>query len=566
VSFKVAKVQDVAQGVQKDQFTVVSREQKDSLEDLDPVYRQLLDEPVTAVIAVMGGDGRPWLTPVWFNYTGGTVLLNLAEHRRKTQWIRRNPQVTMLLMNPKNPYHWVRPSTPAPSRPMACATRPWTSGGCCSSAASTASPSSGSPRRPGRASTRRLAPASRRGQGRPGGAPVSSWPRVAVVGGSLGGLTAALVLRDLGCEVDVFERSTAELESRGAGIVVLDETVRYFRERTDLEVDRLTTATGFLRYLGRDGAVVYEEPRRYRYSSWHTIYRALLGCFGRGRYHLGKEVAGFRQRGERVEVGFADGATAAYDLLVCADGISSGARARLQPQARPAYAGYVAWRGVVEERRLGRGARDLLADSICYQVIPNSHILLYPIPALDGSVAPGRRLANFVWYRNYAAGEALDDLMTDRDGVRRDVTLPPGAARDAHLEELRAVAEARLAPQLAEVVQRTERPFVQVIFDIEVDQMAFGRVCLLGDAAFALRPHAAAGTAKAAADAWALAEALAATQGDVEAALPRWERRQLAVGRAVLERTRRNGNKSQFAGTWRPGDPELVFGLYEPGR
>jgi 2-polyprenyl-6-methoxyphenol hydroxylase-like FAD-dependent oxidoreductase len=76
--------------------------------------------------------------------------------------------------------------------------------------------------------------------------------------------------------------------------------------------------------------------------------------------------------------------------------------------------------------------------------------------------------------------------------------------------------------------------------------MAFGRVCLTGDAAFALRPHAAAGTAKAAADAWALAEALAATHGDVEAALPRWERRQLAVGRAVLERTRRNGDKSQF--------------------
>jgi PPOX class probable F420-dependent enzyme len=107
VSFKVAKVLDVAQGVQEDQFTVVSRDEKESLDDLDPVYRQLLDEPVTAVIAVMGGDGRPWLTPVWFNYSGDKVLLNLAEHRRKTEWVRRNPQVTMLLMNPKNAYHWV---------------------------------------------------------------------------------------------------------------------------------------------------------------------------------------------------------------------------------------------------------------------------------------------------------------------------------------------------------------------------------------------------------------------------------------------------------------------------
>ena len=395
---------------------------------------------------------------------------------------------------------------------------------------------------------------------------MSRWPRVAVVGGSLGGLTAALVLRDLGCEVDVFERSAAELESRGAGIVVLDETVRYVRERTDLDLDQLTTATGVLRYLGRDGRVVYEEPRRYRYSSWHTIYRALLGCFGRRRYHLGRELVGFHQQGEHVELRFADGSAAAYDLLVCADGIASNARALLQPQARPAYAGYVAWRGTVDERQLSRGVRDLLADSICYQIVPNSHILLYPIPAVDGSVAPGRRLANFVWYRNYAAGKELDDLMTGTDGVRRDLTLPPGAAREPHLRELRAVAAAQLAPQFTEVVQRTKLPFVQVIFDIEVAQMAFGRVCLIGDAAFALRPHAAAGTAKAAADAWAFADALAATQGDIQAALPRWERHQLAVGRAVLQRTRRNGNKSQFEGTWRPGDPELVFGLYQPGR
>jgi PPOX class probable F420-dependent enzyme len=107
VSFTVARVLDVSQGVQKDQFTVGSRDQKESLEDLDPAYKQLLDEPVTAVIAVMGSDGRPWLTPVWFNYAGDKVLVNLAEHRRKTEWMRRNPQITVLLMNPENPYHWV---------------------------------------------------------------------------------------------------------------------------------------------------------------------------------------------------------------------------------------------------------------------------------------------------------------------------------------------------------------------------------------------------------------------------------------------------------------------------
>jgi 2,6-dihydroxypyridine 3-monooxygenase len=395
---------------------------------------------------------------------------------------------------------------------------------------------------------------------------MGAWPRVAVVGGSLGGLTTALVLRDLGCQVAVFERSTAELESRGAGIVVLDTTLRYFRERTDLDVDRITTSTGFLRYLDRRGDVIYEEPRRYRYSGWHTIYRALLGRLDPGTYRLGSEMVGFEQAGGPVVVHFADGSSSRHDLLVCADGIASVARAKLQPSARPLYAGYVAWRGTVPEARLSAEVRELLADSIVYQVLPNSHMLVYPIPAIDGSVEPGCRLANFVWYRNYATGDELGDLMTDRWGLRHELSLPPGAAREPHLRALHEGAGELLAGQLTEVVHRTERPFVQVICDVAVDRMAFGRVCLLGDAAFALRPHAAAGTAKAAADAWALAAALQATRGNVEEALPGWERRQLQLGRAVLERTRRNGDKSQFEGTWRPGDPELVFGLYEPGR
>ncbi len=392
------------------------------------------------------------------------------------------------------------------------------------------------------------------------------WPRVAVIGGSLGGLFAALLLRDLGCQVDVYERAVAELESRGAGVAVLETTTRYFRERTSLALDEFTTTTDWLRYLERDGSVSYQAPLQYRYSGWHTLYRALLGCLGDGAYHLGEEACGFQQRGDQVEVRFASGASATCDLLVCADGIASTARATLQPQARPAYAGYVAWRGTVVEEDLSPRVRELLADSLVFQVMPYSHIVMYLIPGLDGTVEPGRRLANFVWYRNYGAGAELDDLMTDRRGVRRNLSLPPGAARPAHLDELRATAASQLAPPLAEVVERTERPFLQVIFDVEVERMAFGRVCLLGDAAFALRPHVAAGTAKAAADAWALTEALAAAGGDVVAALPRWEREQLAVGRAVLARTRRNGEKSQVTCTWRPDDPELVYGLYEPGR
>jgi 2,6-dihydroxypyridine 3-monooxygenase len=95
--------------------------------------------------------------------------------------------------------------------------------------------------------------------------------------------------------------------------------------------------------------------------------------------------------------------------------------------------------------------------------------------------------------------------------------------------------------------------------------MVFGPICLIGDAAFAIRPHAAAGTAKAAEDAWRLSAAVERARGDVTEALARWEPAQLALGRQVLERARDIGNRSQFLGTYEPGDPYLAFGLYEPG-
>ncbi|MGH2597697.1 MAG: monooxygenase [Actinomycetota bacterium] len=392
---------------------------------------------------------------------------------------------------------------------------------------------------------------------------MSGWPRVGVVGGSLGGLTAALVLRDLGCEVDVWERSTAELESRGAGIVVLDETLRYFRERTPIRDDDLTIATSALRYLDMDGDVVHERPQPYRYSGWHTIYRALLGQLDRSRYHLGADVAGFEGGDGTTRVEVAEGSVAEVDLLVCADGIGSAARRRLLPEVTPTYAGYAAWRGTVAEERMERETLAALADAVVYQVIPASHILVYPIPNVDGATEPGRRLLNFVWYRNYV-GVALDELMTDRDGLRRDTTLPPGTVDPSQVTEMRAFAASHLAPALAAVVCGTDEPFVQAVFDIDVPLMASDRVCLIGDAAFALRPHIAAGTAKAASDGWALAEAVEAASGDVHNALRTWEARQLAIGRAALERSRRNGERSQTFGTWRPEDPDLNFGLLGP--
>ena len=393
---------------------------------------------------------------------------------------------------------------------------------------------------------------------------MSGGPRVLVAGGSLGGLTAAHVLTDLGCDVEVLERSPVPLTGRGAGIVLHPSTVRWWLEHDVRPLAEMSAAMRRLRYLDAEGAVAHEQECRYRVSSFDALYRDLSGRFDPARHRRGSELAGFEIDDGGVTVALADGATERCDLLVCADGISSRARQVLLPEVEPRYAGYVAWRGTVLEQDLSAAAGEALLGAIVYHLVLHGHFLAYPIPNVDGSVEPGRRLTNWLWYRNVAEGEDLDALMTDRGGVRRPVSLAPGAVAPSRLEELRAAAAAELPRPVAELVAVTAEPFVQVVFDIEVPRMAFGRACLLGDAAFALRPHAAVGSAKAAEDAWRLGDALRGSGLDVAVALERWEPGQLALGRGALARTRRAGERAQHTGEWRVGEP-LPWGLYEVG-
>ena len=388
--------------------------------------------------------------------------------------------------------------------------------------------------------------------------------RVCIVGGSIGGLTAALVLGHMGHDAEVFERSPRELAQRGAGIGLLPETSRYLTDVAGLPLDTISIATSRIRYLARDGSILHDEGHGYRFSSWNTVYRSLLGCLDPGRYHLGHEMTGWTDGDGGVTVSFANGARHRADLLVCADGVASTSRERMHPGIEPRYAGYVAWRGMVRESELDSEVLTRLGDAITYHVYANSHILVYPIPGPGGETAPGDRSMNFVWYRNYLDGGDLTDLMTDREGTVREVSLPPGTVDGVHVAEMRSHAAARLPAAVASVVCGAAEPFVQVVYDLDIPSMVDGRACLLGDAAFLGRPHAAAGTAKAADDAWALGTALS-RHHDVEDALRDYQSSQVTVGRGLIERTERIGRRSQTDNSWVPGDPDLIFGLRGPG-
>ncbi|WP_006241075.1 FAD-dependent monooxygenase [Mycolicibacterium tusciae] len=383
--------------------------------------------------------------------------------------------------------------------------------------------------------------------------------RAVVIGGSLGGLTAALVLRDQGWEVTVLERSPNPLEGRGTGIVAHPSTVRYLVERAGRSIRDIGLPANRLQYLDKNGTIAHAQPCAYRFASYVELYRGLLDAFGTERYHLSKELAHLDNRGDVAKLSLTDGQTYVADLVVCADGIRSMGRRIMVPDVQHQYAGYIAWRGTVRIDQLSKSSASLLLNAYTYRILPQGHLLSFAIPGRGGAA-----LLNWLWYQNIAPGPRLTDLLTDRNGARAELTVPPGSVQTRHVEALRAAADTQLPKPLAEVIQQTAEPFIQVIVDLEVPRMAFGRCCLTGDAAFALRPHVGVGTAKAADDAWQLGTALlGATAQHIPDRLKGWETQQLSVGRRAVNRARVAGRSLQD-GTWRIGE-QPPFGLLVPG-
>src|ERR1700735_740277 len=120
-----------------------------------------------------------------------------------------------------------------------------------------------------------------------------------VIGGSIGGITAALLLRDLGFRVDVYERTAPPLDGRGSGIVLQPDTVRWFDQRSTQNLPDLHTSTSYVQYFDGRGQLVHRDKSTWTYTSWGTFYRALLADFGTKHYHYGKYACGFSQGQDR---------------------------------------------------------------------------------------------------------------------------------------------------------------------------------------------------------------------------------------------------------------------------
>jgi len=356
--------------------------------------------------------------------------------------------------------------------------------------------------------------------------------RALVIGGSLGGLLAAHLLRSVGWDAVVFERNDEELASRGVGlgthpqlIAILRRAGIAFDETMGIQLQRAVC-------LARDGSTRVEQPTTRTMSGWSRLYRALREALPKENYRLGKKLARVEQHDTGVTAHFADGTRESGDILVGADGVRSTVRAQYLPQIEPAYAGYVAWRAVLDETDVPRDIWREMFEVYAFCLPEGEQLISYPVPGCDNDTQIGQRAYNIVWYRP-TAPRILADMCTDATGRHHAAGIPPPLIRPDVIARVKADARALIAPQVAEIFARAA-PFFQPIYDLVSPRIVFGRVVLAGDAAFVTRPHAGAATTKAALDAAILADCLREAGDDIGNALSRFERSQQPFGRAMV--------------------------------
>jgi len=344
---------------------------------------------------------------------------------------------------------------------------------------------------------------------------------VAVIGGGIGGAAAALALLQRGFDVHVYEQTRA-IREVGAGIVLTPNVTRLLQQLglgPDLEKRGIALAAWRQRRWD-DGRTLLCTPldTSGRVPTFYTVHRAdllsmLTGRLRPERVHIDHRLAGLTDRGERVDMEFANGATASADIVVGADGIHSTVRGILFGAEQPSYTGCVAYRGLVPVERIAD--LDLPPESQLWMG-PGKHFVHYPVSA--------GRLVNFA-------------CLIDHEAWTKESWNERGEVKDA------VAAYEGWHPQVRALIGAVDETFIWGLFDrAPLTRWSVNRVTLLGDACHPMLPFMAQGAAQAIEDGAALAAVLSAAD-DVPAALRRYE--SLRLPRTARIQNVARGNKAR---------------------
>jgi 2-polyprenyl-6-methoxyphenol hydroxylase-like FAD-dependent oxidoreductase len=362
-------------------------------------------------------------------------------------------------------------------------------------------------------------------------------PRAIIIGGSMSGLFSAAFLRQIGWQVDVYERSPVELVGRGAGITTHPELLEALEKSgagtrdLGVEVEKRIT-------LDRHGSVIAEKHLPQILTSWDRLQRLMRATIDEARYHLGHTFERVEQDGSGVLVHFTGGKRERADLLIGGDGIRSSVREQVAPAVQPIYSGYYIWRGAPKEADLATETRASIFPYFTFFLPERQQVIGYPIAGLNNDLRLGHRRYNFIWYRVGDAQE-LRRMCVDERGHQHDYSVPPPLIRKDLIAQMRRQAQEMMPPQFLDCLANMQ-PFFTPIYDFSTPQLVFGRVALVGDAASSARPHMGFGMAKAGGDAQALAAALASHDG-IDAGLAAYNRSRQPIGETIVLHGRKLG-------------------------
>ena len=351
--------------------------------------------------------------------------------------------------------------------------------------------------------------------------------RIAIIGGGIGGLSAALSLLQAGCDVQIYEQASA-LGEIGAGIQISPNASRILYRLGLAEALGPVAVRPIAGHQRRwdDGRTLQRSPMGDAieaafgtpYFHFHRadLLRALIKALPPERVHLGHRFERVIDHGYEVEARFANGTSITADVLVGADGIHSAVRAALFGAERPQFTGCIAYRGLVPAERVAHLELETTANN---WLGPGRHFVHYFVA--------GRRLLNFVAVIEQESWTG--ESWTDR-----------GEVADA------LAAYEGWHPQVRAIIGAVDETFIWALFDrAPLPHWSVGRVTLLGDACHAMLPFMAQGAAQSIEDGATLAACLQRFDNDqVPAALRLYE--SLRLPRASKLQAMSRANKTRF--------------------
>ena len=363
-------------------------------------------------------------------------------------------------------------------------------------------------------------------------------PSATIIGGSMAGLFAATALSKKGWDISVHEKVPVPLSGRGAGIATYDELADLVFKATNNNNVLGTTAKSRVS-LDINGIIInsYDYPQVY--TSWQYLFSILREQISNDDYFMGDDCIKIEQNEDKAIAFFDNGKKKETDLIIVANGIKSELRTYVDNKAYPQYAGYVGWRGVVNEEEISKKSLETLSNYFIVVLPYNQQIASYPI-AGEGKnpFKIGERRINWIWYKPVPQN-SLQEILLGKSGQQFEDGIPPNEIREEIVNDLFKEAEEKLPPQLVELVKITKQPLIQPIFDLQSIKMKNGRVLTIGDAAFTARPHVGMGVTKAAMDAFTLSEYLEDSTNLDD--LDKWENSRLKESQFIVNRSRKLG-------------------------